>query len=300
MLSRLRDSLIKTKGNLTDKVDRVLASFGKVDEGLFEELEEALITSDVGMRMTGSGIARLRAEVREGRIAKVEDVRQCLRSIIEGILSEGAAGLELASKPSVVLVIGVNGVGKTTFIGKLAKLLTGQGKTVLLAAGDTFRAAAIDQLAIWADRAGVGMVRHDEGSDPAAVIFDAMRACKSRMVDVLICDTAGRLHTKKNLMEELGKVGRVIEREMPEASKEVLLVLDATTGQNAVQQAKVFADKAAVTGIVLTKLDGTAKGGVALAVKEEMGIPIKFIGVGEGIEDLQPFDPAEFTAALFS
>ena len=241
----------------------------------------------------------LRNRVKHAGATEPSAVLEILKEILTGLLGEESA-LDLSTRPSLVLVIGVNGVGKTTTIGKMAHYLTGEGKTVLLAAADTFRAAAADQLAIWADRAGVGMIRHEEGSDPASVVYDAIAAGRSRGVDVIICDTAGRLHNKKNLMDELSKITRVIARELPEAAVEVLLVLDATTGQNAISQAKSFQQAAGITGIVLTKLDGTAKGGAVLAIREELGVPIKFIGVGEGIDDLRPFVPQEFAAALFA
>ena len=280
------------------KVDALLNSFTKIDEDFFEELEENLIMADVGAVTAARICDRLRKKVKEEGLASPDQVRSGLKQIISQML-EGPSELDLSTKPSVILVIGVNGVGKTTTIGKLANNLRQQGKKVLLAAADTFRAAAIDQLQIWADRAQVDLVRHEEGSDPAAVVFDAINAGTARGCDVVICDTAGRLHNKKNLMDELSKIARVIEREAPGCAKEVLLVLDATTGQNALNQAKLFREAAGLTGLVLTKLDGTARGGVVIGIREELDIPIKYIGVGEQIDDLRPFDPVEFANALF-
>lgn len=280
------------------KVDALLNSFTKIDEDFFEELEENLIMADVGAVTAARICDRLRKRVKEEGLASPDQVRSGLKQIISQML-EGPSELDLSTKPSVILVIGVNGVGKTTTIGKLANNLRQQGKKVLLAAADTFRAAAIDQLQIWADRAQVDLVRHEEGSDPAAVVFDAINAGSARGCDVVICDTAGRLHNKKNLMDELSKIARVIEREAPGCAKEVLLVLDATTGQNALNQAKLFREAAGLTGLVLTKLDGTARGGVVIGIREELDIPIKYIGVGEQIDDLRPFDPVEFANALF-
>ncbi len=295
---KISEGLKKTKASMMKQVERVFNSFTKVDEELFEALEETLILSDVGMLTAEEICTRLRKAVKEQGVTDGERVKELLEEIIAGIL-EGDNRLDLSTKPSIVLVIGVNGVGKTTTIGKLAANLKSEGKQVLLAAADTFRAAAIDQLQIWADRAGVEMIRHKEGSDPAAVVYDAIAAGKSRGVDVILCDTAGRLHNKKNLMDELAKISRVIRREAPESALEVLLVLDATTGQNAVSQAKLFGEAAGLTGIILTKLDGTAKGGVVISIKEELGVPIKYIGVGEQLDDLQPFLPGEFVRALF-
>ena len=280
------------------KVDALLNSFTKIDEDFFEELEENLIMADVGAVTAARICDRLRKKVKEEGLASPDQVRGGLKQIISQML-EGPSELDLSTKPSVILVIGVHGVGKTTTIGKLANNLRQQGKKVLLAAADTFRAAAIDQLQIWADRAQVDLVRHEEGSDPAAVVFDAINAGTARGCDVVICDTAGRLHNKKNLMDELSKIARVIEREAPGCAKEVLLVLDATTGQNALNQAKLFREAAGLTGLVLTKLDGTARGGVVIGIREELDIPIKYIGVGEQIDDLRPFDPVEFANALF-
>jgi len=297
---KLKKGLEKTRKGITEKIDQILVSFGKIDEELFEELEEALIASDVGVDTTLRIIDDVKNKVKERRLTNPKDVKELLKEELEKILSSGDSRLFLETTPSVIIVVGVNGVGKTTSIGKIAYNLRKNGKKVLLAAGDTFRAAAIDQLEVWAKRAGVDLIKHTEGSDPAAVVYDAIQAAKSRNVDVLICDTAGRLHTKKNLMEELKKVNRIIDRELPNASKETLLVLDATTGQNALSQAKVFREATNVTGIVLTKLDGTAKGGIILAIKSEQDIPVKLIGVGEQIDDLQEFNPREFVEALFS
>ncbi len=296
--SKIREGLQKTKNGFVKQIESVFNSFTKIDEDLFEELEELLITADVGVNTTQKICDRLRDEIKAKGIKDPALIKELLRDIICDIIS-GDCELNLSTKPSVVMVIGVNGVGKTTTIGKLAHNFTESGKKVLLGAADTFRAAAIDQLQIWADRSSVEVVRHSEGSDPAAVVFDAITAAKARNVDIVICDTAGRLHNKKNLMDELSKIKRVIEREANGCDTEVLLVLDATTGQNGVNQAKQFALASGITGIVLTKLDGTAKGGVVLSIKDELGIPIKYIGVGEGIDDLQPFDPAEFAKALF-
>lgn len=297
---KLKNGLSKTRENFSQKVNEVFKVFRTVDEELFEELEEALITADVGVNTSMEIIERLRDTVKTKNIQEADEVKGELKSIIYDMLSSENSELNLSSKPSVILVIGVNGVGKTTSIGKIASLLKRGGKSVLLAAADTFRAAAIEQLEVWADRAGVDIIKHSEGSDPAAVIFDAVNAAKTRNVDVLICDTAGRLHNKVNLMNELNKIFRVIERELPGASKEVLLVLDATTGQNALSQAKMFGETAAITGVVLTKLDGTAKGGAVIAINNEQSIPVKLIGVGEGIDDLQYFNPKEFADALFA
>lgn len=297
---RLKDGLQKTRKSITEKIDQVLVSFGKVDEELFDELEEILVTSDIGIETTMKIIDGLKTKVKERKIIDAAKVKDLLKEELKEILDTGNNDLKLDSKPSVIIVIGVNGVGKTTSIGKIANYYKSQGKKVLLAAGDTFRAAAIDQLEIWADRVGVEIIEQKEGSDPAAVIFDAAQAAKSRKVDLLICDTAGRLHTKKNLMEELKKVSRILDRELPGADRETLLVLDATTGQNAISQAKTFRETADITGIVLTKLDGTAKGGIVVAIKSELDIPVKLIGVGEQIDDLQKFNATEFVDALFS
>ena len=285
---------------LFDKIKKlnIFSGFFSVDEDFFEELEENLILSDMGMDTTLEAVETLRERVKANKIKEPEEVKACLREILVEMLDVESTDLDLTDKPAVILMIGVNGVGKTTTIGKLANLLKNQGNRVLLAAGDTFRAAAADQLAIWADRAKVDIVRHEEGSDPAAVVFDAMNAARARKTDVVLVDTAGRLHNKQNLMNELNKIRRVIDREGTASSKEVLLVLDATTGQNGLIQAKQFGESAGITGIVLTKLDGTAKGGVVLAIAKEMGVPVKFVGLGEGIDDLQPFDAVAFAEAL--
>ena len=296
--NKIAEGLKKTRDSMMGKVDALLNSFTKIDEDFFEELEENLIMADVGAVTSSRICEELRKKVKEKGLSDAIEVKAALKEIIAQML-EGDASLDLSTTPSVVLVIGVNGVGKTTTIGKLANNLRKDGKKVLLAAADTFRAAAIDQLQIWADRAGVEMVRHEEGSDPAAVVFDAVNAGKARGCDVVICDTAGRLHNKKNLMDELAKISRVIDREAPGSAKEVLLVLDATTGQNALNQAKLFQQAAGLTGIILTKLDGTARGGVVIGIKEELNIPIKYIGVGEQIDDLKPFDSRDFVEALF-
>ncbi|MDQ2085265.1 signal recognition particle-docking protein FtsY [Herbivorax sp. ANBcel31] len=297
---KLKKGLKKTKSTITERVDQVLVSFGKIDEELFEELEEVLITSDVGIDASMKIIEDLKKKVKETKTTDPREVKKLLRDELNEILGNEESELDIKTKPSVIVVVGVNGVGKTTSIGKIASVLKSQNKKVVLAAADTFRAGAIEQLDIWSERVGVDIIKHSEGADPAAVIYDAVQAVKSRNSDILICDTAGRLHTKKNLMEELKKVFRVLEREMPECSKEVLLVLDATTGQNAISQAKTFGEATGVTGIVLTKLDGTAKGGIIIAVSSELNIPVKFIGVGEQVDDLQPFNSTEFVDALFS
>ena len=296
---RLKEGLRKTKESIFGQVNSIFKHFAKVDEEMLEELEEVLIASDLGVNVTETIIETLRDRIKEKRITDPEEARKELIAILEDIIGENE-GLRLDTKPSVVFVIGVNGVGKTTSIAKMAHLLKKQGKSVALAAADTFRAAAIDQLEIWADRVGVPLVKHTEGSDPAAVVFDAANYAKSHDIDVLIVDTAGRLHIKKNLMDELAKIGRVLDRELPGCARENLLVLDAVTGQNAINQAKEFTHAADITGIILTKLDGTAKGGVIISVKSELGIPVKFIGVGEQMDDLQPFDRSQFVNALFN
>ena len=296
---RLKEGLRKTKESIFGQVNSIFKHFAKVDEEMLEELEEVLIASDLGVNVTETIIETLRDRIKEKRITDPEEARKELIAILEDIIGENE-GLRLDTKPSVVFVIGVNGVGKTTSIAKMAHLLKKQGKSVALAAADTFRAAAIDQLEIWADRVGVPLVKHTEGSDPAAVVFDAANYAKSHDIDVLIVDTAGRLHIKKNLMDELAKIGRVLDRELPGCARENLLVLDAVTGQNAINQAKEFTHAADITGIILTKLDGTAKGGVIISVKSELGIPVKFIGVGEQMDDLQPFDRTQFVNALFN
>ncbi|RCX20031.1 signal recognition particle-docking protein FtsY [Anaerobacterium chartisolvens] len=297
---RLKQGLEKTRKGITEQIDKVLVSFGKIDDELFDQLEEILITSDVGMDTTMRIIEDLKEKVRERKIIDPMKVKELLKEELTEILSEENADLDLSSSPAVIIVIGVNGVGKTTSIGKIAGLLKEGGRKVLLAAGDTFRAAAIDQLEIWSNRVGVDIIKHTEGADPAAVVYDAIQSAKARRADVLICDTAGRLHTKKNLMEELKKISRIIDKELPGASRETLLVLDATTGQNAVSQAKVFSESAKISGIVLTKLDGTAKGGIVITIKSELKIPVKLIGVGEKLEDLQKFNASEFVEALFA
>ena len=296
--NKIAEGLKKTRDSMMEKVDALLNSFTKIDEDFFDELEESLIMADVGAVTSARICENLRKKVKEEGLSDPAAVKGALKEIIAQML-EGDEALNLSTKPSIILVIGVNGVGKTTTIGKLAHNLHEDGKKVLLAAADTFRAAAIDQLQIWADRAGVDLVKHGEGSDPAAVVFDAINAGKARGCDVVICDTAGRLHNKKNLMDELSKIARVIDREAPGSAKEVLLVLDATTGQNALNQAKLFQEAAGLTGIILTKLDGTARGGVVIGIKEELNIPIKYIGVGEQIDDLRPFDSKDFVEALF-
>ena len=295
---KLTGGLKKTRESMIKSVDGMFKSFTRIDEELFEELEEILISSDVGAKTSGEICSILRGHIKEKGIKDPGDITAELKEIIGDMLKGGEA-LRLATKPSVILVIGVNGVGKTTTIGKLAANLKAQGKSVVLGAADTFRAAAIDQLAVWAERAGAQLIHHSEGSDPAAVVFDAVSAAKARNADVVICDTAGRLHNKKNLMDELSKITRVISREAPDSDVEVLLVLDATTGQNAVNQAREFKDAAGITGIVLTKLDGTARGGVVIGIKNELSVPVKYIGVGEQIDDLQPFDADAFVNALF-
>ena len=276
----------------------IFSGLFSVDEDFFEELEENLILSDMGMDTTMEAVEELRDRVKERKLKDPEEVKACLREILVEMLDVGDTSLHLEDKPAVILMIGVNGVGKTTTIGKLANGLKKEGNRVLLAAGDTFRAAAADQLTIWADRAKVDIIKHGEGSDPAAVVFDAMNAARARKTDVVLVDTAGRLHNKQNLMNELNKISRVIDREGNTSSKEVLLVLDATTGQNGLIQAKQFGESAGITGIVLTKLDGTAKGGIVLAIAKELGVPVKYVGLGEGIDDLQPFDPVAFAEAL--
>ncbi len=298
LFGKLGQGLKKTRDSLMQSVNSVLHGFTRIDDELFEELEEILVMGDVGTATASHICERLRQEVKEQGITDPMQVRELMRQIVAEML-DGGQELHIGTRPSVVLVIGVNGVGKTTTIGKLAARLKADGKRVILGAADTFRAAAIEQLEIWADRAGVDIVKHAQGADPAAVVFDTVAAAKARGADVVICDTAGRLHNKKNLMDELAKITRVIDRELPDADKEILLVVDATTGQNAVNQARQFKEAAGITGIVLTKLDGTARGGVVLAIREDLQVPVKFVGVGEGVDDLQPFDPAAFAAGLF-
>nr|WP_314277369.1 signal recognition particle-docking protein FtsY [uncultured Peptostreptococcus sp.] len=299
IFARLLAGLSKTKDNITGRIDSLLKSYTKIDEDLLEELEEILITADVGVTTTMEIIDRLRDMIKERGVKDPIEVRDLLKEIVASILKEGNSGLDLDPGPAVIVMVGVNGVGKTTTIGKLAQRYKKDGKKVMLAAADTFRAAATEQLDIWAKRVDVDIIKHHEGADPGAVVFDAIKASQARKVDLLICDTAGRLHNKANLMNELGKIFKIIDREYPEAKKEVLLVVDATTGQNAVSQAKTFKEVANITGIVLTKLDGTAKGGVVLAVKSEVDVPVKLIGVGERAEDLQSFDADSFTDAIF-
>ncbi len=297
-LDKLKAGLTKTKNALFSPIDQMLKAFTKVDEDLLDELEEMLICADVGATATEEIIDRLRADIKNEKIKTTDDVREHLKESLKVMIGEGEP-LKLDTKPSVILVIGVNGAGKTTSIGKISNKLRADGKRVVVAAADTFRAAAIDQLAVWCERSHVDLVKQSEGSDPAAVVYDAINYAKSKNADVLIVDTAGRLHNKKNLMNELEKINRVISRELPEASRENLLVLDATTGQNAVLQAKEFKNAASITGLVLNKLDGTAKGGIVLSIKKELDIPVKFIGVGEKIDDMQPFSAEEFVSALF-
>ena len=296
--SRVRAGLTKTKNALFGQINDLLKNFVKVDEDLLEELEELLICADVGVNASEEIIEELREQIRDGRLKEKEQVMGALQSILERMIGEGEE-LKLDTVPSVILVIGVNGVGKTTSIGKISNRLRKEGKRVIVAAADTFRAAAIDQLAVWCERAKVELVRQNEGSDPAAVVFDACHAAKNKHADVLIIDTAGRLHNKTNLMNELAKINRVIDRELPGAARENLLVLDATTGQNAIIQAKEFKNAAALTGLILNKLDGTAKGGIVISIRKELNIPVKFIGVGEKLDDMQEFDRTEFVRALF-
>ena len=299
-LNRLKDSLSKTRKDFVEKIDNLVSGRKSIDEDLYEELEEILIQADVGAETAFHLVEDLRRLVKERRVDDPVHLKQILKELIEEVMGQEPSPLNDDGNPTVILVVGVNGVGKTTTIGKLAYNFKQDGKTVILAAGDTFRAAAIDQLEVWGDRSGVDVIKHQEGSDPAAVVFDALQAARARKADVMVVDTAGRLHTKGNLMEELKKIGRVLSREIPGAPHEVLLVLDATTGQNAISQAKVFGEATGVTGIVLTKLDGTAKGGVVIGIKETMDIPVKLIGIGEGIEDLRPFDSGDFVEALFT
>ena len=299
IFSIFKKGLKKTRDEgITAQMDEVIESYEEITDELFDELEEILIMGDVGMPTAERIIRDLKRKIENDKIKDVKQVRETMKDIVSGVVW-GGSYLRLRSKPSIILMIGVNGVGKTTTIGKLALRLKGQNRKVILGAADTFRAAAIEQLQVWADRADVDLIKHAEGSDPAAVVYDTIQAGKARGADVIIIDTAGRLHNKKNLMDALNKISRVIERELPDASKEILLVLDATTGQNAVNQAKDFKEAAGITGIVLTKLDGTAKGGVVLAINNELDVPVKFVGVGERIEDLQPFDADAFAAGLF-
>lgn len=296
--SKIKEGLKKTRSNISDGITNILNSFTKIDEDLFEELEELLVMSDIGVETSVKICDELRVRVKRDGVTDTGKIKSIMHDIIVEMLGEDKS-LNLDTKPSVILVIGVNGVGKTTTIGKLSLMLKNSGKKVVLGAADTFRAAAIDQLGIWAELAGVSMVKSVEGSDPASVVFDTIASAKSKGADVIICDTAGRLHNKKNLMDELAKIYRVIKRELPDSSIETLLVLDAATGQNAVNQAREFKNVADITGIVLTKLDGTAKGGIVIAIQNELGIPVKYIGVGEGIDDLQPFNAKAFADGIF-
>ena len=296
--SKIKEGLTKTRKAMEDTLSNVFSGFSSLDDDFYDELEECLILADLGVETAGRAVERLLRRVKEQRLREPEEARQALRDILVEMLQVGDSCLRLGTKPSVIMVIGVNGVGKTTTIGKLSKQLIDEGKKVLMCAGDTFRAAAADQLEIWAERTGADIVRQHEGADPAAVVYDGIQAAKARQADVILCDTAGRLHNKANLMNELNKISRIIDRELPEAEKEVLLVLDATTGQNGLLQAKQFKEIAGVTAIALTKLDGTAKGGIVIAVADALQIPVKYIGVGEKAEDLMPFDAGEFVRAL--
>lgn len=299
LFDKFRKGLKKTRNEgITAQMDEVIESYEEITDELFDELEEILIMGDVGMPTAEKVISSLKEKIENDKITNVSEVRETMKDIVAGIVW-GGSYLKIRTKPSIILVIGVNGVGKTTTIGKLALRLKNMGRSVVLGAADTFRAAAIEQLEVWARRADVPMIKHAEGSDPAAVVFDTIQSAKAKNADVIIIDTAGRLHNKKNLMDELNKISRVIDRELPDASRETLLVLDATTGQNAVNQAKDFKDAAGITGIILTKLDGTARGGVVLAINNELDVPVKFVGVGEQIDDLQPFDAEAFASAMF-
>lgn len=298
LFEKLKNGLKKTKDSMMGKIERLLNSFTKIDEELFEELEDTLITSDIGVNTSVRICDKLREKVKENGIKDPTEIKKLLKDIISEMLGEDTP-LDISTTPSVILVIGVNGVGKTTTIGKLSNKLKNDGKKVLVAAADTFRAAAIDQLEVWCNRAGVDIIKHKEGSDPAAVVFDALQAAKSRNIDVVICDTAGRLHNKKNLMDELKKISRIVHQQAENCAIEVLLALDATTGQNAVNQAKQFNDAADITGIILTKLDGTAKGGIIISIADDLKIPVKLVTVGEQIDDLQPFVAKDFVNALF-
>jgi fused signal recognition particle receptor len=300
LFSKLKESLTKTRQGFVEKIENLVTGRKAIDEELYEELEEILIQADVGADAALDLVEALRKLVRERKVGEPEQLKSLLQELIAGIMGEETYTVNRGGPPTVILVVGVNGVGKTTTIGKMAQYFKGTGHKVMLAAGDTFRAAAIDQLEIWANRTGVDLIKHHEGSDPAAVAFDALQAARARKTDMLIIDTAGRLHTKSNLMEELKKVGRVLSRDVPGAPHEVLLVLDATTGQNAISQAKLFGEATGVTGIVLTKLDGTAKGGVVIGIKKELDVPVKFIGIGEKVDDLRPFNAGDFVRALFN
>lgn len=296
---KLKEGLKKTRDSISGQINMMLHSFTKIDEELFEELEELLVMGDVGVTTAENICAELRKKVKEQGIKDPAEIMNLLQEVVGGMIS-GGEELKLETKPSVILVIGVNGVGKTTSIGKIASRLKSEGKSVILGAADTFRAAAIEQLEVWAERANVPIIKHAEGTDPASVVFDTIAAAKARKCDVVICDTAGRLHNKKHLMDELSKISRTIDKSLPGCSKEILLVLDAATGQNAVNQAREFNSVTEITGIILTKLDGTAKGGVVIPIRAELGLPVKFIGVGEKVDDLQPFDAKDFTKALFT
>jgi fused signal recognition particle receptor len=296
---KLKNGLTKTRDNFTEKVSEILNLAVTIDEDLYEELEEILVTADIGVGTSMEIIEKLKKKIKEKKIKDPAEVKPCLKEVIAEMLTVDKKGEMLSGEKNVILVIGVNGVGKTTSIGKISAKLRNNGKKVLVAAGDTFRAGAIEQLEIWAKRANVDIVKHQEGSDPAAVVYDAVQAAKARKVDVLICDTAGRLHNKKNLMDELGKINRIIDREFSDAKKMCLLVIDATTGQNGLNQAKQFKEICPVDGIILTKLDGTAKGGIIIAIERELNIPVLFVGVGESVEDLQEFDAKSFVDALF-
>lgn len=295
---KIKQGLSKTKNNMTIKMNNMFSSFTGENEEFFEELEEALILADAGVETSVKAVEKLREAVKAGGLRGGQEVKAAFSRVLSELLDVGDRELALGTKPSVILVVGVNGVGKTTTIGKLASRLTEEGKSVLLAAGDTFRAAAAEQLDVWAKRAGADIVRHEEGSDPASVVFDGIAAAKARGRDVIIIDTAGRLHNKQNLMNELNKISRIVDRELPDADKETLLVLDATTGQNGLIQAKQFKETADISGIVLTKLDGTAKGGIVFAIADELGLPVKYVGVGEGVDDLMPFEAESFVEAL--
>ena len=295
---KIKAGLTKTRDALSDSLSGLFSGGTEIDDDFYDELEESLILADLGVETAAKATAALRKNIRERHITKTEEARSALKEILTDMVSVGSAELDLSTTPSVVLVIGVNGVGKTTTIGKIAKQLCDAGKKVLLVAGDTFRAAAADQLEIWAERSGADIVRQHEGADPASVVYDGIQSAKTKGVDVIIIDTAGRLHNKTNLMNELNKISRIVERELPNASREVLLVLDGTTGQNGLIQAKQFKEAAGLTGIVLTKLDGTAKGGIVIAIARELGVPVKFAGVGEGIDDLRPFDARSYVEAI--
>lgn len=301
IIEKFKSGLTKTRDDMSNKIEGVLKSFQKVDEELFEDLEDILVSADIGVNTTMKIIDRLRDRVREEKVNEASEIKDLLKDEIKKLMKESVEdnALNLEPLPAVILVVGVNGVGKTTTIGKLSHSFVSQGKKVLIAAGDTFRAAAVEQLEEWSTRANADFVSHNEGADPAAVVFDGIAAAKARKSDILICDTAGRLHNKSNLMNELNKIFRVVEKEYPESTKEVLLVLDATTGQNAINQAKTFKEVANITGVAITKLDGTAKGGVVIALQAELGLPVKLVGVGEGIDDLQPFDTDSFVDAIF-